>query len=107
MVGGSPCYGGMPVSLVLRPLLPMRRIHTLSQEHGSMVQRVRMQPGHVAVQPVAALPPIIFVHEGVFVGSPDWYRRLEYPEDKLRRVEREEAPWKTESFELSLTHKQP
>jgi predicted glycogen debranching enzyme len=107
IVCGYTWYGGMPVSLVLRPLLPMRRIHALSREHGSMVQRVRMQPGHVAIQPVAALPPVIFVHEGVFVGSPDWYRRLEYPEDKLRRVDSEEDLWTPGSFELRLKPKHP
>lgn len=106
IVCGYTWYGGMPVSLILRPLLPMRRIHTLSHEHGSMVQRVRMQPGHVEIRPVAALPPIVFIHEGVFVGSPDWYRRLEYPEDKLRRVESEEDLWTPGSFELRLKPKQ-
>lgn len=107
IVCGYTWHGGMPVSLVLRPLLPMRRIHTLSREHGSMEQSVKMQPRHVEIRPVADLPPVCFAHDGVFVGSPDWYRRLEYPEDKLRRVDSEEDLWTPGSFELTLRPKQP
>ena len=106
IVCGYTWHGGSAVSMVLRPLLPMRRIHALSVEHGSMVQRVKMQPGSVAIRPVAALPSVVFGHDGVFVGSPDWYRRLEYPEDKLRRVESEEDLWTPGSFELKLRPKQ-
>jgi predicted glycogen debranching enzyme len=61
-----------------------------------------MYPGEVEIQPIATFPRVVFGHSGVFVGSPDWYRRLEYPEDALRRVEAEEDLWTPGSFELEL-----
>jgi predicted glycogen debranching enzyme len=94
--------GREPAHLHLRPLMPMRRIHTLTHEHGGMVQRVRLQPGLVDVQPLSNLPHVLFGHSGIFLGSPDWYRRLEYPEDKLRRGEAEEDLWTPGFFELPL-----
>lgn len=95
-------HGPQPVRLVVRPLMAMRRIHALMHEHGAMVQRVRLRPGEVEMRPVPGLPSVLFRHEGTFMGSPDWYRRLEYPEDKLRKVEAEEDLWTPGSFELSL-----
>lgn len=94
--------GSQPVRLVLRPLMALRRIHTLMREHGGMVQRVRLRPDEVVIQPVADLPTVTFRHSGVFMGSPDWHRKLEYPEDKLRKVESEEDLWTPGSFEMVL-----
>jgi predicted glycogen debranching enzyme len=95
-------FGRETAQLHLRPLMPMRRIHTLTREHGGMVQRVSLKPGVVEIQPMAILPPVAFGHRGVFLGSPDWYRRLEYPEDKLRRGEAEEDLWTPGFFEIPL-----
>lgn len=94
--------GREPAHLHLRPLMPMRRIHMLTREHGGMVQRVRLQPGLVDIQPMPNLPRVLFGHSGIFLGSPDWYRRLEYPEDKLRRGEAEEDLWTPGFFDLPL-----
>ncbi|HEX7670784.1 MAG TPA: amylo-alpha-1,6-glucosidase, partial [Polyangiaceae bacterium] len=102
LVAGYTWHGREPASLRLRPLMPMRRIHTLSREHGAMVQRVRLYPGKVEIQPVPTLPSVFFAHEGTFLGSPDWYRRLEYPEDKLRRADWQEDLWTPGSFEIRL-----
>jgi predicted glycogen debranching enzyme len=102
MIASYTWMGREPAHLHLRPLMPMRRIHTLTREHGGMVQRVRLQPGLVDVQPLSNLPHVLFGHGGVFLGSPDWYRRLEYPEDKLRRGEAEEDLWTPGFFELPL-----
>jgi predicted glycogen debranching enzyme len=102
LVAGYTWHGREPASLRLRPLMPMRPIHALSLEHGAMVQRVRLYPGRVEIQPVPSLPPVIFGHEGTFLGSPDWYRRLEYPEDKLRRADWQEDLWTPGSFEIVL-----
>lgn len=95
-------HGPQPASVVIRPLMAMRRIHSLMHEHGGMMQRVRLRPDEVEIQPVPGLPSVHFRHSGAFMGSPDWYRRLEYPEDKLRKVEAEEDLWTPGSFELKL-----
>jgi predicted glycogen debranching enzyme len=102
LVAGYTWHGREPASLKLRPLMPMRRIHALTHEHGAMVQRVRLYPGRVEIRPVLALPSIVFGHEGTFLGSPDWYRRIEYPEDKLRRADWQEDLWTPGSFEMVL-----
>ncbi len=100
---GYSWKGTEPASLTLRPLLPLRPMHLLTREHGAMVQRIRLRSNQVEIRPVAALPPVVFRHEGVFIGSPDWYRRFEYAEDKLRRVPCEEDLWTPGSFEIPLT----
>ncbi|HVU00737.1 MAG TPA: glycogen debranching enzyme N-terminal domain-containing protein [Polyangiaceae bacterium] len=102
VVASYTWFGKEPASIRLRPLMPMRPIHALSREHGAMTQLVRMLPGQVEIRPVAALPPILFGHAGTFLGSPDWYRRLEYPEDKLRMADGEEDLWTPGSFEMEL-----
>jgi predicted glycogen debranching enzyme len=95
-------HGPGVARLTLRPLLPMRRIRDLTREHGAMVQRVRLRAGVVEIRPVVSLPGVVFGHEGVFLGSPDWHRRLEYPLDKLQRTDCEEDLWTPGSFELVL-----
>ena len=102
VIAGYTWSGREPAHLHLRPLMPMRRIHNLTHEHGGMVQRVRLQPGLVDIRPISNMPRVLFAHRGVFLGSPDWYRRLEYPEDKLRRGEAEEDLWTPGYFELPL-----
>jgi predicted glycogen debranching enzyme len=72
------------------------------REHGAMVQRVLLRPNEVEVQPMAHLPPIIFGHRGVFVGSPDWWRRFEYPKDREMDEEFVEDMWTPGAFEIRL-----
>jgi predicted glycogen debranching enzyme len=68
--------------LSLRPLMPMRPADELTYEHGGMLQKVTLKPGEVEVQPVAHLPPVVFGHNGVFMGYPDWWRKFEYLDDR-------------------------
>jgi len=95
-------HGREPATLTVKPLLPLRRIHDLMHEHGAMVQRVVMRQREVEIQPVFDLPPILFRHSGVFVGSPDWWRRFEYLEDRNRAAEFQEDIWTPGTFELTL-----
>src|SRR5690606_25153722 len=80
-------FGRSPVRLTVKPLLPMRPIHDLRSEHGGFIQKVSLRPGNVKIQPVKDLPAVIFGHQGLFMGSPDWWRRFEYPEDMRRHVQ--------------------
>ncbi len=100
-------HGQEPATLTLKPLLPLRRIHDLMHEHGAMVQRVVLRQREVEIQPVFDLPPISFRHSGVFVGSPDWWRRFEYLEDRTRAAEFQEDIWTPGTFELTLRPGQP
>ena len=100
-------HGQEPAILTLKPLLPLRRIHDLMHEHGAMVQRVVLRKREVEIQPIFDLPPISFRHSGVFVGSPDWWRRFEYLEDRTRAAEFQEDIWTPGTFELTLRPGQP
>ncbi|MGC4068069.1 MAG: glycogen debranching enzyme N-terminal domain-containing protein [Polyangiaceae bacterium] len=74
-------HGEEPATLYVRPLMPLRSIHDLMHEHGAMVQRVALRQREVEIKPNVDLPALCFRHSGVFVGSPDWWRRFEYLEE--------------------------
>lgn len=95
-------HGDEPATLYLRPLMPLRSIHDLMHEHGAMVQRVALRQREVEIKPNIDLPPVSFRHSGVFVGSPDWWRRFEYLEDRTRAAEFQEDMWTPGTFELVL-----
>lgn len=94
--------GKGPAQLFLRPLMPLRPVNALMTEHGSMVQRVALKPGAVEIQPMLALPPVTFGHTGVFVGSPDWWRRFEYLEERGVESDFQEDLWTPGTFEIRL-----
>ncbi len=94
--------GESPIQVTLRPLMPMRSHHDLLHEHGGMRQVTTMRSGAVEIQPVPGLPRVAFRHAGVFVGSPDWWRRFEYLEDRTRAAEFQEDLWTPGTFELKL-----
>ncbi len=100
-------HGEEPATLYLRPLIPLRSIHELMHEHGAMVQRVALRQREVEIQPNVDLPPLCFRHSGVFVGSPDWWRRFEYLEDRTRSAEFQEDMWTPGTFELVLLPGRP
>lgn len=95
-------YGRWPAKLSLKPLLALRPARDVVREHGAMVQRVVLRRGLVDVQPEAHLPPVLFGHRGVFVGSPAWWRRFEYTDDPQRGEPSIEDLWTPGHFELVL-----
>jgi predicted glycogen debranching enzyme len=95
-------YGKSPVSITVRPLMPLRPASSLMTEHGGMRQVVTLRPGAVEMQPVSTLPPIHFAHEGVFMGSPDWWRRFEYLADRADGLDFHEDMWTPGVFEMTL-----
>jgi predicted glycogen debranching enzyme len=98
--------GKQPARLSLRPLLPMRPADELCREHGGMVQRVVLRGGEVEVQPAAHLPPVVLRHSGIFMGSPDWWRKFEYLADRGRYIDFQEDMWSPGVLELSLESRQ-
>lgn len=94
--------GKKPAKLSLRPLLPMRAIHDLCSEQADLAQKVTLRRNEVWVQPFGELPPLVFGHDGMFMGSPDWWRRFEYPEDRRRHVHFQEDLWTPGVFEMKL-----
>ncbi|MBX3182574.1 MAG: glycogen debranching enzyme family protein [Polyangiaceae bacterium] len=86
--------------LRVRPLHPLRPMHDLTSEHGGMRQAVTMRRHHVEIRPQPSLPSIHFLHSGLFVGSPDWWRRFEYSKDQLEH--NTEDLWTPGTFELTL-----
>lgn len=88
--------------LLLRPLLPLRPVEELTREHGGMMQKVVLRSGEVEIQPVRSLPSVLFRHSGIFMGSPDWWRRFEYLEDRGRYEEFQEDIWCPGVLEMTL-----
>lgn len=95
-------HGQRRARLSVKPLFAMRPIHDVIHEHGGMLQTVSMRHGEVEIQPIANLPAVVFGHSGVFMGSPDWWRRFEYPVDRNRGVKHQEDLWTPGTFELDL-----
>jgi len=94
--------GRSPARISIRPLMPLRPVEGLMVEHGAMNQVVLLRGGSVEVQPISELPPIAFKHDGVFMGSPDWWRRFEYLEDRRLGNAFQEDMWTPGVFELGL-----
>ncbi len=94
--------GREPARLLLRPLLPLRPVEELAREHGGMMQKVVLRSGEVEIQPVRSLPSVLFRHSGIFMGSPDWWRRFEYLEDRGRYEEFQEDIWCPGVLEMTL-----
>lgn len=95
-------HGPRRVRLSMKPLFAMRPLHEVSREHGGMIQRVAMRQGAVEIQPLSHLPPVLVAHSGVFMGSPDWWRRFEYTVDLQRGSEHHEDLWTPGTFEVDL-----
>ena len=102
MIIGYTWRGKVPAHVSMRPLMPLRPVGGLMVEHGAMNQVVLLRGGSVEVQPISALPPVAFKHEGVFMGSPDWWRRFEYLEDRRLGNGFQEDMWTPGVFELLL-----
>ena len=94
--------GQRRLRLSVKPLFAMRPMAEVIHEHGSMMQTVSMRHGEVEIRPVPELPAVVFGHSGVFMGSPDWWRRFEYPVDRNRGVHHQEDLWTPGTFELDL-----
>ncbi len=107
LIVGYTWRGKVPARLSMRPLMPMRPVDKLVVEHGAMNQVVMLRGGSVEVQPIAELPPIAFRHDGVFMGSPDWWRRFEYLEDRRLGKAFQEDMWTPGVFELHLEPQRP
>jgi predicted glycogen debranching enzyme len=102
MVMGYTWTGLGPARISLRPLMPLRPVDSLMHEHGGMEQLVALRPGAVELRPVERLPSIYFQHDGMFMGSPDWWRRFEYLADRGEHTEFQEDIWTPGVFELPL-----
>lgn len=92
--------GPQPIVCTLRPLLAMRHINEVMREHGAAEQRVELRAGEMRVRPMRALPRLCFKYEGTFVGSPDWWRRFEYYEERARGMDYHEDLWTPGVFEM-------
>ena len=102
MIIGYTWRGRVPARVSMRPLMPLRPVGGLMVEHGAMNQVVLLRGGSVEVQPIPALPSIAFKHDGVFMGSPDWWRRFEYLEDRRLGNAFQEDMWTPGVFEVTL-----
>jgi predicted glycogen debranching enzyme len=100
-------HGRTAARISVRPLMPLRPVDSLMKEHGGMMQVLSLRPGSVELQPVVALPPVYIAHEGVFMGSPDWWRRFEYLADRSDGREFQEDMWTPGTVEMQLEPGKP
>lgn len=94
--------GRSPALLQVRPLMPLRPVDGLVNEHGGMMQVISLKPGCVEMKPVPELPSVVFSHEGMFMGSPDWWRRFEYLADRSDGRAFQEDIWTPGVFQMHL-----
>ncbi len=87
----------------------MRRIPDLRAEHGGFIPKGEDPQARTRDDSTGSdrLPPIVFGHNGLFMGSPDWWRRFEYSEDMRREVHYQEDLWTPGTFELTLNPREP
>jgi predicted glycogen debranching enzyme len=102
VIMGYTWTGPGAARISLRPLMPLRPVDSLMHEHGGMEQLVALRPGAVELRPVERLPSLFFQHDGMFMGSPDWWRRFEYLADRGEHTEFQEDIWTPGVFELPL-----
>jgi predicted glycogen debranching enzyme len=95
-------HGKTSARISIRPLMPLRPVDALMTEHGGMMQVLTLRPGSVELQPVVGLPALYIAHEGVFMGSPDWWRRFEYLADRSDGREFQEDMWTPGTVEMQL-----
>jgi predicted glycogen debranching enzyme len=100
-------HGKVPARISIRPLMPLRPVDQLVQEHGGMMQVVTLRPASVVLQPVVGLPAVHMTHEGVFMGSPDWWRRFEYLADRSDGRDFQEDIWTPGVVEMQLEPDKP
>jgi predicted glycogen debranching enzyme len=94
--------GRSPALLQVRPLMPLRPVDKLVNEHGGMMQVISLKSGCVEMKPVPELPSVVFGHEGMFMGSPDWWRRFEYLADRSDGRAFQEDIWTPGVFQMQL-----
>ena len=102
LVTGYTWKGRGSALLQVRPLMPLRPVDRLVSEHGGMMQVISMKPGAVEMKPVPSLPSVVFGHEGMFMGSPDWWRRFEYLADRSDGRAFQEDIWTPGVFQMQL-----
>ena len=95
-------HGKTGARISVRPLMPLRPVDALMTEHGGMQQVLTLRSGSVELQPVVGLPSLYIAHEGVFMGSPDWWRRFEYLADRGDGREFQEDMWTPGTVEMQL-----
>ncbi|MFW5741362.1 MAG: amylo-alpha-1,6-glucosidase, partial [Myxococcota bacterium] len=94
--------GPSAIAMSARPLLALRSHHGLTRAHGAMIQRVQMRSREVSVQPIRSLPQVVFRHDGIFVGTPDWWHRFEYLAEQDRGLDFQEDLWSPGVFRITI-----
>jgi len=76
-----PCPG---FTLCVRPFLSARDIHALHVENPAFRFESLVDGQRVMWHPYADLPAIVSIANGVFIADPQWYRGVQYDEERER-----------------------
>jgi predicted glycogen debranching enzyme len=88
-----------PIELHVRPFIAARDYHALTRANDSLTRSVaRLETGGIKVAPYDGVPPVSMTLVSVgwpggsagFDESPDWYFRVQYPEEQSRGLDFEE-----------------
>lgn len=96
------------LKLRVRPLFAFRDIHALSLENDRIQRAVGLrgyeQTGSVArFTPYAEWEPVYLVSpQATFVETSDWYKNMEYPQERYRGQDFREDLWSYGSYEYEL-----
>ena len=99
-VGGS---NSGPLSLRVRPKLSGRDYHATHRENPTLATDAEARDGRVTFRPYVGLPAVHGLHNGVYRHDPEWYRRIQLEEEKLRGLDHEEDWWSPGEFVYRLT----
>ena len=75
------------VTLVLRPFLTGRDTHATHHENGAFRFDAAVADGRVTWRPYASLPAVTTHTNGAYAHDPQWYRNVQYDEERARGLD--------------------
>lgn len=70
--------------LTVRPFLSVRDSHGTTHENASFARGSRVSGQRIDWQPYTDMPAVVAVTNGDFLGEPDWYRNVQYDDERAR-----------------------
>ena len=93
-----------PLTLRLKPLLAYRGFHQLTHANGSIRPQTISAPGGFGISPYEGMPPLYFQlgSAHTFTPRPDWFRNVEYFQERERGFEFSEDLFQPGIIEIPL-----
>ncbi len=99
--------GATRARLFVQPLLSGRDYHALHHENEALHGDATIDEGHLTFSLYPGVPSLHLHHNGVYQQRPEWYRRLEYPEERERGLDYTEDLFSPGELGFDLTPELP